>query len=111
MPRIAKIVNGGQTGADQGALEAALYCDFPYGGWIPKSRKSEKGMKNPVKYDQLREMDTGDYLARKEANVCDSNATLVFTYGPAIRETTTANGSTCLTTYPGPEPDCGAVCA
>ena len=80
---IAKIVSGGQTGADQGALEAAVYCNLPYGGWIPKGRKAEKGMKVPPKYDQLTEMNTGDYLARTEANVVDSDATLVLTYGKA----------------------------
>ena len=79
--RIAKIVSGGQTGADQGALAAALYCEFPYGGWIPKGRKAEKGAKIPLKYDPLRQMKTADYLARTEANVVDSDATLVFTYG------------------------------
>jgi len=80
---IAKIVSGGQTGADQGALEAALYCDIPYGGWIPKGRKAEEGSKVPPMYDQLKEMPTGDYLARTEANVVDSDATLVMTHGKA----------------------------
>ncbi len=80
---ITKIVSGGQTGADQGALEAAVYCSLPYGGWIPKGRKAEKGQKVPTKFDQLREMMTSDYLARTEANVVDSDATLVLTYGKA----------------------------
>jgi hypothetical protein len=30
---ITEIVSGGQTGADRGGLEAALYCDVPHGGW------------------------------------------------------------------------------
>ena len=36
---IAKIVSGGQTGVDRGALEAALRLGFPYGGMIPGGHK------------------------------------------------------------------------
>jgi hypothetical protein len=38
-----KIVSGGQTGADQGALDAALELGHSCGGWCPKGRKSEAG--------------------------------------------------------------------
>ena len=34
---IGKIVSGGQTGVDRGALEAAFDLGFPYGGLIPKA--------------------------------------------------------------------------
>lgn len=74
---ISRIVSGGQTGADRGALEAAMYCDIPHGGWCPLNRKAEDGT-IPEKYT-LSQMPTGDYLARTEANVIDSDATLVFT--------------------------------
>lgn len=73
---ITKIVSGGQTGADRGGLDAALYCEVPHGGWCPKGRKAEDGV-IPAKYE-LTEMETSDYLARTEANVVDSDATLVF---------------------------------
>ena len=43
---IAKIVSGGQTGVDRGALAAALKLSFPYGGMIPKGRKAEDGIVN-----------------------------------------------------------------
>ena len=33
---IAKIVSGGQTGVDRGAIAAARELGFPYGGLIPK---------------------------------------------------------------------------
>jgi hypothetical protein len=49
----------------------------PHGGWCPKGRKAEDG-RIPAKYT-LQEMTTGDYLARTEANVVDSDATVVFT--------------------------------
>lgn len=40
---ISKIVSGGQTGVDQGALDACRLTMSPYGGWGPKGRKSEDG--------------------------------------------------------------------
>ena len=40
---VSKIVSGGQTGVDRGALEAALELGFPYGGLIPKGRLAEDG--------------------------------------------------------------------
>jgi hypothetical protein len=43
---ITKIISGGQTGADQGALYAAIGLDIPHGGWVPKGGKTEGG---PVK--------------------------------------------------------------
>ena len=42
---LRKIISGGQTGADQGALSACVQCKFPYGGWVPKGRRDiEKSM-------------------------------------------------------------------
>lgn len=76
---ITKIVSGGQTGADRGGLKAAIHCDVPHGGWCPKGRKAEDGI-IPTKYI-LQEMPSGDYLPRTEANVVDSDATVVFTCG------------------------------
>jgi hypothetical protein len=78
--RIAKIVSGGQTGADRGGLDAAIYCKLPYGGWIPKGRRAEDG-KVPADYGDLRETGSDSYLVRTEANVADSDATLVLTCG------------------------------
>jgi hypothetical protein len=77
---ITRIVSGGQTGADRGGLEAALYCDMPYGGWVPKGRRALDGV-IPAKYEGLQETSSASYEARTEANVVDSDATLVFTYG------------------------------
>jgi hypothetical protein len=74
---ITRIVSGGQTGADRGGLEAAIYCRVPHGGWCPIGRRAEDG-RIPDKY-LLIEMPTPDYLARTEANVVDSDATVVFT--------------------------------
>lgn len=76
---ITKIVSGGQTGADRGGLEAAIYCNVPHGGWCPQGRKAEDGP-IPEKYHQV-EMAESGYLPRTEANVVDSDATVIFTIG------------------------------
>ena len=76
---ITKIISGGQTGADQGGLDAASDYGIPHGGWCPKGRISEDGT-IPLKYE-LQEMTTKDYLKRTEANVVDSDATVIFTQG------------------------------
>lgn len=78
--KISKIVSGVQTGADRGGLDAAIYCELPYGGWVPKGRKAEDGV-IPYKYESMKETKSADYLVRTEANVVDSDATLVFCYG------------------------------
>ncbi|MEI7902545.1 MAG: putative molybdenum carrier protein, partial [bacterium] len=78
--RVSKIVSGGQTGADRGGLDAAIYCGLPYGGWVPKGRRAEDGV-IPEVYGGMRESGARAYLVRTEANVADSDATVVFCYG------------------------------
>ena len=78
---IVKIVSGGQTGADRGGLNAAIEADIPHGGYCPRGRRAEDG--RIPKHYQLTEMHSEEYLARTEANVVDSDATVVFTYGAA----------------------------
>lgn len=36
---LTKIISGGQTGADQAALDAAIELLIPHGGWIPYIRE------------------------------------------------------------------------
>lgn len=49
---VSKIVSGGQTGVDRGAIEAALELGFPYGGLIPKGRLAEDGIV-PEKFNKM----------------------------------------------------------
>jgi hypothetical protein len=77
--RITKIISGGQTGADQAALDVAIEKGIPHGGWIPKGRLTEAGML-PEKY-QLKEMETASYPLRTEQNVIDSDGTLIVSHG------------------------------
>jgi len=76
---IKKIISGGQTGADQAALDAAIKYNFSYGGWIPKGRKTEDG-RFPDEY-KLQEMSTGSYKERAEQNVIDSDGTVIISHG------------------------------
>ena len=76
---IQKIISGGQTGADRAALDFAIKHNLPYGGWVPKGRKTEDGTL-PEKY-HLQEMPTNQYSKRTEKNVLDSDGTLILSHG------------------------------
>ena len=71
---IIRIISGGQTGADRAALDFAIKHNIPYGGWVPKGRKTEDGTL-PEKY-HLQEMPTVQYANRTEKNILDSDGTL-----------------------------------
>ncbi len=74
-----KIISGGQTGADQAALDYAIQMNIPHGGWIPKGRLTEDGPL-PKKYD-LQEMPTKSYPKRTEKNIIESDGTLIISHG------------------------------
>ena len=76
---IRKIVSGGQTGADQGALDAALESGIDHGGWIIRGRKTEAGPL-PEKY-MLEELQSEIYAERTRRNVIDSDGTLIVVHG------------------------------
>ena len=76
---IAKIVSGGQTGADRGGLDAAIEQSVPHGGWCPKDRRAEAGA-IPACYELI-ETESANYLVRTERNVVESHCTIVFTHG------------------------------
>jgi hypothetical protein len=76
---LGKIVSGGQTGVDRGALDAALARGFPCGGWCPAGRLAEDGA-IPTRYPVV-ELPGADYSKRTRQNVLDSDGTLVLHFG------------------------------
>ncbi len=75
-----KIVSGGQTGVDRGALDAAIDLGISHGGWCPRGRLAEDG-RIPDRYE-LVQTDSSAYAVRTERNVIDSDATLILCRGP-----------------------------
>ena len=76
---LAKIISGGQTGVDRGALEAALDNKFPCGGWCPPGRMAEDGPIDDIY--PMSEMDHGSYAERTRQNVIDSDGTVIIYFG------------------------------
>jgi hypothetical protein len=76
---IRMIISGGQTGADQAALDVAIKFGIPHGGWIAKGRKNENG-RLPDKY-QLQEMPAASRGSHAEQNVLESDGTLIISHG------------------------------
>ena len=75
-----KIISGGQTGADRAALDTAIKLGLPYGGWLPRGRKTEDGPL-PMRYS-LHELDSGKYRDRTKKNILASDGTLIASFGP-----------------------------
>lgn len=74
-----RIVSGGQTGVDRGALSAALEAGASCGGWCPRGRRAEDG--EIPSHFPLKETRSADYSARTRMNVLDSDATLIIHFG------------------------------
>jgi Circularly permutated YpsA SLOG family len=72
---LTKIVSGGQTGVDRGALDAALAVGFDCGGWVPGDRMAEDGVISD-RYP-LTILPNGNYRQRTRLNVVDSDGTLI----------------------------------
>ena len=79
--RPRRIVSGAQTGVDRAALDVALELGIPCGGWVPRGRIDERG-RIPDRYPALRETASADWSERTEANVRDSDGTLIISRGP-----------------------------
>jgi hypothetical protein len=73
-----RIISGGQTGADRGALEGARACGIPTGGVAPKGWRTERGPDPDLAAYNLKEgRDTG-YAARTYRNVFLADGTVLF---------------------------------
>ena len=72
---LTKILSGGQTGIDRGALDAALAWGFPCGGWCPPGHLAEDG-RIPERYPLI-ELKEGGYSQRTLRNVLESDGTAI----------------------------------
>lgn len=70
-----RLISGGQTGVDRGALDAALDKGWPCGGTCPEGRLDECG-RIPERYP-LTEADSPRWDVRTRINVADADATLI----------------------------------
>lgn len=114
---IAKIVSGGQTGVDRGAIAAypppagvrdpwgsehaersecrALKLGFPYGGMIPNGRKAEDGIV-PLEFTAMTKSESDDYRFRTRWNAEHSDATLILSFSPTLEGGTQRTRQYCM---------------
>ena len=77
--KLLKVISGGQTGVDRGALDAALALQVECGGWCPEGRLAEDGT-IPKRYPVM-ELANAGYVERTARNVADSDGTLIISNG------------------------------
>ena len=77
--KLLKVISGGQTGVDRGALDAALALQVECGGWCPEGRLAEDGT-IPTRYPVMQLANAG-YAERTARNVADSDGTLIISNG------------------------------
>jgi len=76
--RPTRIISGGQTGADQGALAAAKQLGIATGGTAPKGWLTERGPQEQLlRQFGLQECDEPGYEVRTRKNVFDADGTLL----------------------------------
>lgn len=76
----SRIISGGQTGADRAALDFALESGIEIAGCVPFGRRAEDG-EISSHYINMVESPSADPAKRTRANVLNSDATLIFSYG------------------------------
>ncbi len=116
VPRLSRVISGGQTGVDQAALAAARRAGLETGGWVPKGWLTEAGPAPWLERYGLREMPSADYPRRTVKNVQDSDATLwlgdpASTGGRLTCETTRRRGKPLYVANPLAEASPSAVAA
>lgn len=76
---LTKIISGGQTGADQGGLEAGKELGLITGGTAPMGWRTEKGPNSKLLSEYgLVECSLPGYPARTELNILNSDGTVIF---------------------------------
>jgi hypothetical protein len=76
---LVKVISGGQTGADQGGLEAGRYLGYATGGMAPKGYRTELGSQvTHLKRYGLTESHFATYPPRTRQNIRNSDGTVIF---------------------------------
>lgn len=81
---ISAIISGGQTGADRGALTAAIQLGLDFGGWAPAGYRAEDGTVPEIFRVRMRETNARDYGLRTRLNIQDSDATLIISFATEL---------------------------
>ena len=76
---LTKIISGGQSGADQAALDVAISLGIPHEAWIPAGWGAESGIVSGPYY--FREMPTSSVPQWIKHNILYSNGTLILSHG------------------------------
>jgi len=79
---VARVVTGGQSGADRAATDVAISLGIPYGGWVPLGGWAEDLPDPPgllARYPAFEESASDDPAERTMRNVRSAAATLVLT--------------------------------
>jgi hypothetical protein len=91
MSTLAKVISGGQSGADMAALEAAKACGLLTGGVAPEQYITANGKKPELGTEfGLRELIRAKeslaqmYVRRSQLNVDESEATVAFRLQPSV---------------------------
>lgn len=78
------IVSGGQTGADRGAMAAAIQLGLPFGGWAPRGFIAEDGTIPDIYRWSMRESTSPNWGVLTRLNVQDSDATLIVSFAAEL---------------------------
>ena len=74
---LEKVISGGQTGADQGGLEAARFLGYKTGGYAPRNFRTWAGNNYQLRDTfGLVETEQANYAYRTMLNVKESDATI-----------------------------------
>ena len=94
MSKFITIVSGGQSGADRGAMDAALHCGARVAGWCPAGGWAEDYPEPPgvlALYPQLKETPSSDVIQRTEWCIRDSTCCLALSaHAPDVSPGTSA---------------------
>lgn len=78
---VRKVISGHQTGADRGAIDAAIELGLEVGGWVPAGYRDETGQIPRRYWPHVQVTLARSYTVRTELNVDESDATLVLSLG------------------------------